>query len=297
MNTEPNTFTAHGHTWTSHTPGDPCPVPPETEVFIMIREPDDLESLPAAAKSYWWGQDEMGFECEIVGWRYADEQPKQDAAGYFGEPWEYDFDALVIRDATTHDLVASFETERGLAAARTALDACAGMADPAKEIAELRGLVQNGAKMLGSALDFNIDLQNKADMWRDEFERIKAVEFAKPGVIESEIAGICDRALSDIRSNISLIDQREKVAEENAELRRKGEQVTHVLGNVIDQNQQMLTALKESHGAINQLCEAVSNLSDALDSCRDGPTASAVLRYDRIEHASIALAKLAPFVK
>jgi len=72
----------------------------------------------------------------------------------------------------------------------------------------------DGAKALGMALDLNLDLQNKADMWRDEFERIKAIACS-----DSEIAGICDRALLDIRSKISLIDQREKVADENADLR------------------------------------------------------------------------------
>ena len=79
--------------------------------------------------------------------------------------------------------------------------------------------VAESDKVLGMAFKLNLDLQNKADMWRDEFERIKAIEFSKPGVVESEIAGICDRAMLDIRSNISLIDQREKVAEENADLR------------------------------------------------------------------------------
>lgn len=61
-------------------------------------------------------------------------------------------------------------------------------------------------------------LQNKADMWRDEFLRIKALCHGKPPEF-LEIAGICDRAISDIRSNISLIDQREKAADEIARLR------------------------------------------------------------------------------
>lgn len=32
---EPETFEAHGHTWTRHTPGDPCPVPPAAEIQAM----------------------------------------------------------------------------------------------------------------------------------------------------------------------------------------------------------------------------------------------------------------------
>lgn len=62
------------------------------------------------------------------------------------------------------------------------------------------------------------DLQNKADMWRDEFARIKALCHGKP-LEWLEVEGICDRAMSDIRSNISLIDQREKAADEIARLR------------------------------------------------------------------------------
>jgi plasmid maintenance system antidote protein VapI len=88
----------------------------------------------------------------------------------------------------------------------------------ARLTAELAGQKAQSAKALGMALDLNLNLQNKADMWRDEFERIKAIEFSKHGVVESEIAGICDRAMSDIRSKISLIDQREKVADENGGL-------------------------------------------------------------------------------
>lgn len=73
-------------------------------------------------------------------------------------------------------------------------------------------------KMLGMATDLNFLLQNKADMWRDEFQRIKALCHGK-SLEFLEIAGICDRAAQDIRSNISLIDQREKAADEIARLR------------------------------------------------------------------------------
>jgi len=73
-------------------------------------------------------------------------------------------------------------------------------------------------KMLGMATDLNLLLQNKADMWRDEFQRIKALCHGK-SLDFLEIAGICDRAMQDIRSNISLIDQREKAADEIVRLR------------------------------------------------------------------------------
>ena len=90
-----------------------------------------------------------------------------------------------------------------------------------KRIVQIRKLQQELAdspKMLGMATDLNLLLQNKADMWRDEFQRIKALCHGK-SLEFLEIAGICDRAAQDIRSNISLIDQREKAADEIARLR------------------------------------------------------------------------------
>ncbi len=79
--------------------------------------------------------------------------------------------------------------------------------------------IEQGSKMLGMATTLNMELQNKADMWRDEFQRIRAIVYDSDLHTNSEIAGICDRAISDIRSNISLIDQREKAADEIARLR------------------------------------------------------------------------------
>lgn len=90
----------------------------------------------------------------------------------------------------------------------------------AEYVAQMEKQIADGAKVLGMATDLNLDLQNKADMWRDEFERIKAICYGK-SLEFLEIQGICEQAMLDIRSKISLIDQREKVAEENADLRRE----------------------------------------------------------------------------
>jgi len=87
-----------------------------------------------------------------------------------------------------------------------------------KQIRKLQQELADSPKMLGMATELNMLLQNKADMWRDEFARIKALCHGKP-LEWLEVAGICDRAMSDIRSNISLIDQREKAADEIARLR------------------------------------------------------------------------------
>lgn len=88
----------------------------------------------------------------------------------------------------------------------------------AEYIAQMERQIADGAKMLGMATDLNLDLQNKADMWRDEFQRIRAIVYDSDLHTNSEIAGICDRAITDIRSKISLIDQREKAADMIAKL-------------------------------------------------------------------------------
>jgi hypothetical protein len=89
-----------------------------------------------------------------------------------------------------------------------------------KQIRKLQAEEREAQRCFGMALELNLELQNKADMWRDEFERIKALCYGK-SLEFLEIQGICERAMLDIRSKISLIDQREKVAEANAELRRE----------------------------------------------------------------------------
>lgn len=88
----------------------------------------------------------------------------------------------------------------------------------AEYVAQIEQELMSAKLLLGMATDLNLLLQNKADMWRDEFQRIKALCHGKP-LEFLEIAGICDRAAQDIRSNISLIDQREKAADEIARLR------------------------------------------------------------------------------
>jgi hypothetical protein len=80
--------------------------------------------------------------------------------------------------------------------------------------------LQSCRKMLGMSLDNHLSLQNKADMWRDEFLRIKALCFGK-SLDFLEIEGICNRALDEITSKISLIEQRETVAQELNAMREK----------------------------------------------------------------------------
>ena len=119
----------------------------------------------------------------------------------------------------------------------------------------------DSAKALGMALDLNLDLQNKADMWRDEFERIKACAYIDDVGRNSEIKGICDRAMLDIRSKISLIDQREKVADENIDLRRE-------LRVISDHYDILRTELVETNAkAMHGLFQAAAN-GKSMEYCR-----------------------------
>jgi len=120
--------------------------------------------------------------------------------------------------------------------------------------------VENSAKMLGMATDLNLDLQNKADMWRDEFERIKTICYGK-SLEFLEIQGICERAMLDIRSQISLIDQREKVAEENIDLRRE-------LRVISDHYDILRAELVESHAKIMHGMFQAAAMSKDMDYCR-----------------------------
>lgn len=76
----PETFEAHGHTWTRHTPGDPCPVPPDARVlvFTSLSSNPTSRALPASVFK-WEATTERGSSGEIIGWRYAEPQPSTPA--------------------------------------------------------------------------------------------------------------------------------------------------------------------------------------------------------------------------
>ena len=67
---EPDTFEAHGKTWTRHIPSDPMPCDGEVKIYcIGNMKGVTHEAYPAN----WWNWSEHS--C-VIGWRYADE-PKQ----------------------------------------------------------------------------------------------------------------------------------------------------------------------------------------------------------------------------
>ena len=68
---EPDTFEAHGKTWTRHTPGDPCPV--DTVTLIDVLMDGDIVCVDQYVEfaSTW---------DNVIGWRYADEPAQAPAA-------------------------------------------------------------------------------------------------------------------------------------------------------------------------------------------------------------------------
>ena len=68
---KPSTFTAHGKTWTRHTPGDPMPCDGERKIYCI----DNLgRSGPFSAQSYDWSANRHArLGGNITCWRYADE--------------------------------------------------------------------------------------------------------------------------------------------------------------------------------------------------------------------------------
>lgn len=72
----PETFEAHGKTWTAHTPGDPMPC--EAGLWVEVLTRGEVESgryihASSLAEGWDWDWDTMIFgEDEIIGWRYED---------------------------------------------------------------------------------------------------------------------------------------------------------------------------------------------------------------------------------
>ncbi len=76
---EPKTFTAHGHTWFRHTPGDPMPCDGGRITECLWRAELEGTYLAQAfeAREWNWGADPAIPDHHIIGWRYADKTPSQ----------------------------------------------------------------------------------------------------------------------------------------------------------------------------------------------------------------------------
>lgn len=71
---EPETFTAHGKTWTRHVPGDPMPCEGGANVLILVKGGEILEGN--SSKFGYWGES-CPEDDQIIGWRYAEPATKQ----------------------------------------------------------------------------------------------------------------------------------------------------------------------------------------------------------------------------
>jgi hypothetical protein len=75
MNPQPPTFHAHGQDWFPHTPGDPMPCNPNTQVGCLFKSGLPPFNMVMSAKDWHWTQ--KGRWNDVIGWRYASpDQPK-----------------------------------------------------------------------------------------------------------------------------------------------------------------------------------------------------------------------------
>lgn len=66
---EPNTFEAHGYTWTRHTPGDPVPCTLDTKVRVLMRCDVNVGyyGVPDEARHFNWSA-KLDSARQIIGW-------------------------------------------------------------------------------------------------------------------------------------------------------------------------------------------------------------------------------------
>ncbi len=71
-------FTAHGHEWTPHTPGNPMPVEAGARVQVLLR--NRKTKTQSSSMLCWLADDSGDYKgVEIVGWRYASPPQEPDA--------------------------------------------------------------------------------------------------------------------------------------------------------------------------------------------------------------------------
>ncbi len=78
----PETFEAHGHTWTKHTPGDPMPCDGDTMVIALSRgefKDGNIQPWPYPVKHMLWHErPSFGGALELIGWRFATPPQEKD---------------------------------------------------------------------------------------------------------------------------------------------------------------------------------------------------------------------------
>ena len=74
--TKPETFELNSKTWFKHVPGDPRPCDPDAFVEVMFSDGDFGYHVGDRGKDWDWS-DNLHHTEQIIGWRYADEQPEQ----------------------------------------------------------------------------------------------------------------------------------------------------------------------------------------------------------------------------
>lgn len=164
----PETFEAHGHTWTKHTPGDPMPCDGESRIYVLMRDPSSgsMGRQETTAAGLDWDIIERAKKVEIIGWRYADKPESP-------EPSELDKLRQIVADCMAVMPVGNLRTH-------TRENLAGRIGGMAKELAEeslendhFRSLVSNLESQLASAKrDQEIALELREAM-KEEVEQLR----------------------------------------------------------------------------------------------------------------------------
>lgn len=100
----------------------------------------------------------------------------------------------------------------------------------------------------------NLALQ--ADLWRDEFLRIKALS---PG---PEIEGLCDRAISDITQRFDLIQQRDKAEKQRDTLASQLAQAQRTIDETLSENTRLTDERNQLHEHVEHQRRHIERLEE-----------------------------------
>ena len=84
----PQTFEAHGKTWTRHKPDDPMPCDGEKQVEVLFVNQE--MSTRVSNQGFNWIWSKSGEEDDIIGWRYADQPAWKLPDPPAGKQWQRD---------------------------------------------------------------------------------------------------------------------------------------------------------------------------------------------------------------
>lgn len=202
----------------------------------------------------------------------------------YGEPWDFHFDSLTIQQASDHDLIANFEREKDLARVQSAIQACAGMADPEKEIAEMREAKDSQISLLNLLADIRTAVgDSQGKLMQDELvEHCQKMRESLSGRTVS--CGQCNKTAKMLEeAQAKLSPSLVKIGQLNAEIAAMISERAKV-NKLLKMAQESLKNFEHEDGCF---CEAAFSV----------PNGSHPRHSKECILAKDTLAKLKPFVK